>query len=291
MRKKVVNNWLDTLSYENGGPYSTVVTNPNIVSREASGPFVDRDNSTMSEADAAYKWLKLTTDIGGIVNYPVSVVGAVLDALEGQYVDAALGLIPVVGKGHVRKLYTRLINSGVPNSTAYPIKKVLQKTATPVTKSLNIYDAKRDIDDFHTKVKKKYGGPLTSPEQFRKDQITGDAVPIKSAIAYGSAFGNPSVKRMVAPVASPYIFKGDEPYTTPDMKGGYGTHYMFSEGNYAIPTIQQGLDGLFYNEQAGPMDREAIRFNNPTEANRFATRYKEFSPAFKYRDGGWLDNL
>lgn len=172
----------------------------------------------------------------------------------------------------------------------------------------------------------QYGGTLTSPEQYTKDQITGDAVPIKSAIAYGSAFGNPSVKRMVAPVDNPYIFKGDEPYTTPDMKGEYGTHYMFSEGNYAVPTIQQGLNGLFYNEQAGPMDREAIRFDRPIrdlldkpeeiekfknaselekrkisdsynnlreEADRFATRYKEFSPAFKYeyKKGGWLDNL
>lgn len=135
------------------------------------------------------------------------------------------------------------------------------------------------------------GGNLTSPEQQLKDEITGDAVPIKSAIAYGSAFGNPAVKRMVAPVDNPYIFTGNEPYTTPDMKGEYGTHYMFSQGNYAIPTIQQGLDGLFYNENAEPSDREAIRFRTQKEADRFARRYKEFSPAFKYKEGGWLDNL
>lgn len=140
-------------------------------------------------------------------------------------------------------------------------------------------------------IKYQNGGNLTSHEQQLKDEITGDAVPIKSAIAYGSAFGNPAVKKMVAPVDNPYIFTGNEPYTTPDMKGEYGTHYMFSQGNYAIPTIQQGLDGLFYNENTGPSDREAIRFRTQEEADRFARRYKEFSPAFKYKEGGWLDNL
>jgi hypothetical protein len=91
---------------------------------------------------------------------------------------------------------------------------------------------------------------------------------------------------MVSPVDNSYTFTGEEPYTTPDMAGELGTHYMFSQGNYAIPTIQQGQSGqLYYNENANPTDREAIQFDSPEDAEIFARYYKTVAPAFQRIEG------
>jgi hypothetical protein len=113
---------------------------------------------------------------------------------------------------------------------------------------------------------------------------------MKARLAYANEFGNPAAKRMVNLPDNPYIFTGQEPYTTPDMAGALGTHYMFSQDNYAIPTIQQGENGqLYYNQNANAADKEAIKFDSPEDAEYFAEHYKEVSPGFinnNYRTGG-----
>jgi len=101
----------------------------------------------------------------------------------------------------------------------------------------------------------------------------------KSTIARENAFGNDAAKRMVKPTINPYDFGN----------GDFGTHYMSSMGNYAVPSIQKGADGnLFMNENASPYDKEAIRFNNDDEAEWFAKNYKSISPAFKMMYGGTI---
>jgi hypothetical protein len=113
---------------------------------------------------------------------------------------------------------------------------------------------------------------------------------MKARLAYANEFGNPAAKRMVNLPDNPYIFTGQEPYTTPDMAGALGTHYMFSQDNYAIPTIQQGENGqLYYNQNANATNKEAIKFDSPEDAEYFAEHYKEVSPGFinnNYRTGG-----
>jgi len=55
---------------------------------------------------------------------------------------------------------------------------------------------------------------------------------------------------------------------------------MGSMDNYAVPFIQQGPNGLYYNQNAGPEDEEAIRFDSDEDATYFAENYKDVSPGF-----------
>ena len=148
----------------------------------------------------------------------------------------------------------------------------------------------------YKKKRSKYPGYMSFTKGLGLNPAYGkDGGPIdgmmKARIAYGVMHGNPSAKRMVAPTDNPYIFQGNEPYTTPDIAGEHGTHHMFSEGNYAIPDIQQdSLGNLFFNVNAAPTDREAMRFESPEDAQYFAENYKSVAPAFR-EDGGWLDEL
>jgi len=73
---------------------------------------------------------------------------------------------------------------------------------------------------------------------------------------------------------------------------------MFSVDNYAVPSIQEGPDGqLFYNTDASPEDREAMRFDRPEDAQYFAEEnYKRVSPLFRHnldeeQDGGEYEEL
>jgi hypothetical protein len=105
---------------------------------------------------------------------------------------------------------------------------------------------------------------------------------MKARLAYAHMHGNPSAQRMVAPVDNPYIFTGNEPYASPDTAGYSGTHYMFSQGPFAVPTIQTGPDGqLYYNVNASPNDSEAMQFDSPEDAEVFARYYKTVAPAFQ----------
>ncbi len=105
---------------------------------------------------------------------------------------------------------------------------------------------------------------------------------MKARLAYAHMHGNPSAQRMVAPVDNPYIFTGNEPYASPDTAGYSGTHYMFSQGPFAVPTIQTSPDGqLYYNVNASPNDSEAMQFDSPEDAEVFARYYKTVAPAFQ----------
>ena len=105
---------------------------------------------------------------------------------------------------------------------------------------------------------------------------------MKARLAYAHMHGNPSAQRMVAPVDNPYIFTGTEPYASPDTAGYSGTHYMFSQGPFAVPTIQTSPDGqLYYNVNASPNDSEAMQFDSPEDAEVFARYYKTVAPAFQ----------
>jgi hypothetical protein len=105
---------------------------------------------------------------------------------------------------------------------------------------------------------------------------------MKARLAYAHMHSNPSAQRMVAPVDNPYIFTGTEPYASPDTAGYSGTHYMFSQGPFAVPTIQTGPDGqLYYNVNASPNDSEAMQFDSPEDAEVFARYYKTVAPAFQ----------
>ena len=111
---------------------------------------------------------------------------------------------------------------------------------------------------------------------------------MKARFAYAHMHGNPAAQRMTYPVDNPYIFTGTEPYTNPDMAGEFGTHYMFSQDNYAVPTIQQDEYGnLIYNPEANYTNPEAIQFDRPEDAEYFAEYYKQIAPGMQ--TGGSTD--
>ncbi len=115
---------------------------------------------------------------------------------------------------------------------------------------------------------------------------------MRGKMAIADAMGNPAAHRMVQSYPQSYTFTGNEGPTSDVPAGATGTHYMSSMGNYAVPMIQQGKTGkMQYNKNAKSTDKEAIRFNNPQEAEYFAEHYKDVAPmmrnAEQYEHGGY----
>jgi len=111
---------------------------------------------------------------------------------------------------------------------------------------------------------------------------------MKARLAYADMHGNPAAQRMVVAPDQPYVYTGEEydrdwnmPVGVPE--GGTGTHYMASFGNYAVPFIQQGPNGLYFNELPTIRDKEAIRFDSEADAEYFGGHYKEITPDESYR--------
>jgi hypothetical protein len=106
---------------------------------------------------------------------------------------------------------------------------------------------------------------------------------MKSKIAIAAAMGNKSAQRMTQVSPPTYTFTGnerdayfDQPIGVP--QGESGTHFMASMGNYAVPFIQQGQNGLYFNESANPSNAEAIKFMTPEQAMYFSENYKRVAP-------------
>ena len=92
---------------------------------------------------------------------------------------------------------------------------------------------------------------------------------MKARLAYAQMHGNPAAQRMIVAPDQPYQFDN----------GMTGTHYMASMDNYAVPQIQD-VNGQLMLGDYGPDSMEAMRFDNPEDAQYFAENYKNVSPAF-----------
>jgi len=144
------------------------------------------------------------------------------------------------------------------------------------------------------RVEYQKGGELTS-EQL--DSL--NKAKMKSKMALASEFGNPAARRMMNPTPPSYRFSGNEMIDGQNVVGfgenqvqlpATGTHYMGSMGEYAVPYIQQNASGnLQFNPNASPDDREAMKFDNPQDAEYFAEHYKEVAPMMRsFAMGGSL---
>jgi hypothetical protein len=128
---------------------------------------------------------------------------------------------------------------------------------------------------------KKPVGPIAEPLNFNNPTMSDSEM--KAKIALSSALGNKSAQRMSQVSPPTYTFTGQEmdayfnqPIGVP--QGESGTHFMTSMGNYAVPFIQQGQNGLYFNENANYLDPEGIRFESPEQAAYFAENYKKVAP-------------
>jgi len=94
----------------------------------------------------------------GVAAYPASIVSSMVDAYDGNYGDAAIGLIPFIGKQARgsqllrRNAYTGLVNSGVPHKLAKHVRPAIDYT----TKALGLGAAGYDLS------KEEDGGPARS---------------------------------------------------------------------------------------------------------------------------------
>jgi hypothetical protein len=130
---------------------------------------------------------------------------------------------------------------------------------------------------------KQYDGVIT-----QRDINNANNAMMKARLAYADMHGNPAAQRMVVAPDQPYKYTGDEydqlwGQPVGAEPGMIGTHYMASFGNYAVPFIQQGPNGLYFNEAPSVRDREAIRFDNEDDAQYFGEHYKEVTPDESYR--------
>jgi hypothetical protein len=105
-------------------------------------------------------------------------------------------------------------------------------------------------------------GGVTTQEEINN----ANAAMMKARLAYANMHGNPAAQRMI--VAS------DQPYQFED--GNTGTHYMASMDNYAVPQIQN-VDGQLMLGDYSPESAEAMKFDNPEDAQYFAENYKTVS--------------
>lgn len=148
------------------------------------------------------------------------------------------------------------------------------------------------------------GGPynMTGPNQINQEpEPDTDAMNamMKARFAYEQMHGNPAVQRMVVAPDQPYIYTGqefDRDYNMPvgAPEGATGTHYMAAFNTHAVPFIQQGPTGLYFNELPSIKNREAIKFDRKKDAQYFSEHYKEIAPDPSYREyqkGGFQDDL
>ena len=123
-------------------------------------------------------------------------------------------------------------------------------------------------------------------EETYDDYNTGMKGMMKSKMATQAALGNPGARRMMSHMPAKYTFTGNERFSdgrSAEGAGAYGSHYISNTGNYVYPNLQDNGEGtLNFISNASPSDREAMRFENPGEADYFANHYKEVAPMMKH---------
>lgn len=149
-----------------------------------------------------------------------------------------------------------------------PLKSPRIKLA-PFSVVSDAVNLKQQYDKFEDAKNQNYqDGGITTQEEI---DAANNAM-MKARLAYAQMHGNPAAQRMVVAPDQPYDF-GD---------GDTGTHYMASMDEYAVPQIQD-INGQLILGDFGPESAEAMRFDNPDDAQYFAEHYKEITPDESYR--------
>ena len=247
---------------------------------------------TSSEGQWAYPGMNtLIPNAGGRitmqgVNYPVLGIDDLGNEMmmqpgeEYQFPGDSVYEIPMKKGGLVKmpkltkknkKSYNKKFSSSIDaTSRLFTESELFTK---PKSKKKKVFDPNAKYQD----------GGLTDQEKL--DAARGM---MKARLAYAHMHGNQAAQRMIVAPDQPYQFDN----------GMSGTHYMASMDNYAVPQIQD-INGQLMLGDYGPESAEAIRFDNPEDAEYFAEHYKEVSPAFEeaelteeeikeYRRGGWI---
>jgi hypothetical protein len=125
----------------------------------------------------------------------------------------------------------------------------------------------------------KDGGPVNNSGPRVDSTPSLSDYQMKAKMAYEAAMGNKAAQRMLSLNPKTYDFGN----------GDYGTHYMSSIDNYAVPELQDKGETQLTNVGAfPPPSDEDFKFQTPEEADYFATHYKTVAPMMtrQYKDGG-----
>jgi hypothetical protein len=176
-------------------------------------------------------------------------------------------------------LHDRDINGNLLNSTyASPLGNMYREGG-PFGEDQGTFDYASSVYASQPGNYFKDGGPVnTSGPRVDSTPALSDSA-MKAKIAYEAAMGNKAAQRMLSLDPKTYDFGN----------GDYGTHYMSSIDNYAVPELQDKGEPQLANVGAfPPPSNEDFRFQTPEEADYFATHYKEISPMTtrQYKDGG-----
>lgn len=176
-------------------------------------------------------------------------------------------------------LHDRDINGNLLNSTyASPLGNMYREGG-PFGEDQGTFDYASSVYASQPGNYFKDGGPVnTSGPRVDSTPALSDSA-MKAKIAYEAAMGNKAAQRMLSLDPKTYDFGN----------GDYGTHYMSSIDNYAVPELQDKGETQLANVGAfPPPSNEDFRFQTPEEADYFATHYKEISPMTtrQYKDGG-----
>lgn len=181
-------------------------------------------------------------------------------------------------KGLASKKFSRSLEATNRLFTEHPL------FAKPKSKRRKVFDPNAVYQDGGIMDQEEPTGGITSQEEID----AANRAMMRARLAYAQMHGNSAAQRMVVAPDQPYVYTGEEYDKDWDMPVGVpagetGTHYMASFGNYAVPFIQQGPNGLYFNELPSIRDREAIRFDNEEDAQYFGGHYKEVAPDKSYR--------
>ena len=247
---------------------------------------------TSSEGQWAYPGMNtLIPNAGGRitmqgVNYPVLGIDDLGNEMmmqpgeEYQFPGDSVYEIPMKKGGLVK----------MPKLTKKNKKSYNKKFSSSVDATSRLFTKSELFTKSKSKKKKVFDPNAKYQDGGMTDQEKLDAARgmMKARLAYAHMHGNPAAQRMIVAPDQPYQFDN----------GMSGTHYMASMDNYAVPQIQD-INGQLMLGDYGPESAEAIRFDNPEDAEYFAEHYKEVSPAFEeaelteeeikeYRRGGWI---
>lgn len=128
------------------------------------------------------------------------------------------------------------------------------------------------------------GGSIILDKQESQPNKEAMTAMMKSKIAYGDAFRNPTTMRMTNRDPRSYTFTFEDEMNGGAPAGSQGNVYVGSYGNRIIPGIQDVNGQLKYI--AEPFDdknikrtmQQSIQFDSPEDAEYFGEHYKEIAP-------------
>lgn len=140
------------------------------------------------------------------------------------------------------------------------------------------------LDDYIIGLGMQKGGSIILDKQESQPNKEAMTAMMKSKIAYGDAFRNPTAMRMTNRDPRSYTFTSEDEMNGGEPAGSRGNVYVGSYGNRIVPGIQDVNGQLKYI--AEPFDdknikrtmQQSMQFDSPEDAEYFGEHYKEVAP-------------